>query len=250
MTSTPRGSDRDAGRSAGTFDRGTPGRSAEAEYRRRVAEDVARRQKQFGRLAWLVTLLAGERQSTWAWSAGADGERRVGAALEQALGRNGIVLHDRRAPGSWGNIDHIAVAPSGVWVVDAKEYRGRVRRQDMRLYVGRRDRSSDLTGVRRQRDVVQRALQRDFGDQSGWADPAGRSNRSDRSDRSGRAPPLHASICLVGAEWNWWARPFRLDGVWVAWPGRLGRMLLQPAVLGPEQIGRVASALARALPVR
>jgi hypothetical protein len=200
-----------------------------------VAEDEARRRKQFGRLAWLATLLAGERQSTRAWSAGADGERRVAAALEQALGRRGIVLHDRRAPGSRGNIDHIAVAPSGVWVVDAKEYRGRVRfgRRDMRLYVGRRDRSSDLAGVRRQRDAVRRVLQ-----------------RSDRSDRADRAPPVHAAICLVGAEWDWWARPFRLDGVWVAWPGRLGRMLLRPTVLRAEQIGRVASALARELPVR
>jgi hypothetical protein len=234
VTSTPQGSEP----GGDPFDRGTPGRSAEAEYRRRVARDEARRQKQFGRLAWLATLLTTERQSTRAWSAGADGERRVAAALEQALGQNGIVLHDRRTPWSRGNIDHIAVAPSGVWVVDAKEYRGRVRRRDTRLYVGRRDRSSDLAGVRRQRDAVRRMLQRNFGDES------------DRRERHDRAPPLHAAICLVGAEWDWWARPFRLDGVWVAWPGRLGRMLLRPTVLRAEQIGSVASALAREFPVR
>lgn len=219
-------------------DRGTPGRSADAEYRRRLKSDEARRRQQFGRLAWLATLLGGERQSTRAWSTGAHGERRVGAALERALGTRGIVLHDRKVPGGWGNIDHIAIAPSGVWVVDAKEYRGRVQRRDVgawfptdiRLYVGGRDRSKALDGARRQRDVVQRMVRRDFGDAA--------------------ALPLRAAICLVGADWAWFARPFLLDDVWVAWPRRLGQMLLRPAVVDEPTIECVAAALAKRFPVR
>ncbi len=226
-----------AQRRGATLERGTAGRSADAEYRRRLARDAALRKRQYGPFAWVVTALAGERQSTRAWSTGADGERRVGAELERALGVRGIVLHDRRLPGTRGNIDHIAVAPSGVWIVDAKEYRGRVESRDVggwltrdvALYVGRRDRSSALEGVRRQRDKVGAVLHDAFGDD---------------------APALHAAICLVGAEWAWFARPMRFDGVWVTWPRRLGAMLLQTAVLDAGRIERVAGVLARRFPVR
>ncbi len=222
---------------AAPFDRGTPGRSAEAEYRRRRARDARRRQERFGPFAWLAEALGGERQSTRAWSTGADGERRTGAELERVLGERGVVLHDRRMPRSRANIDHLAVAPSGIWVIDAKEYRGRVERRnvggrfktDVRLYVGRRDRADALDGVRRQEDAVSQAL--------GSALGAG-------------VPPLHCAICLVGAQWPWFARPFCLDGVWIAWPRRLGGMLLEPAVLDAERIQRFAEVLARRFPVR
>lgn len=219
------------------FGRGTPGGSAAAEYRRRLARDEAALEARFGRLGGLVAALAGERPSTRAWSTGADGERHVGAALEQRLGRNGVVLHDRRVPGTRGNIDHIAVAPSGVWVVDAKVYRGRVwrrdvggwARRDLRLYVGRTDRRGALEGVRRQSDTLERTLLRDFGED---------------------APPLNAVVCLVGADWGFAPRPFRIDGVWIAWPRLLGRMLRRPVVLEASQIEQVAGILARRFPVR
>ena len=58
-----------------------------------------------------------------------------------------LALHDRRVPGTKGNLDHIVVAPAGVFVVDAKHLQGRIEirnrgwflRPDERLYVGRRD---------------------------------------------------------------------------------------------------------------
>lgn len=54
-----------------------------------------------------------------------------------------IALHDRRVPGTKGNIDHLAVGPGGVYIVDAKRYEGKVERRDVgsffrpdaRLYV-------------------------------------------------------------------------------------------------------------------
>ena len=188
-------------------------------------------------LARVAELVGGERQSTRAWSTGATGERRVAAELERALGDRGIVLHDRRVPRGRGNIDHLVVAPCGVWVVDAKRYHGQVERRnvgewfrsDVRLYVGRRDRTDAIEGVRRQRDVVGRVLDQDFGDD---------------------APPLHAAICLVGAEWPLLARPFCLEGVWVARPRLLGRRLLAPALLERHRVQEVASRLAGRFPVR
>jgi hypothetical protein len=57
------------------------------------------------------------------------------------------VLNDRRVPGTRGNIDHLLIAPAGVFVVDAKRYEARLEirdkgglfRTDERLYVGGRD---------------------------------------------------------------------------------------------------------------
>ena len=40
--------------------------------------------------------------------------------------RSIAVLHDRRIPGSKANIDHIAITAAGIWVIDAKRYKGDV----------------------------------------------------------------------------------------------------------------------------
>jgi hypothetical protein len=36
-----------------------------------------------------------------------------------------VLLHDRRIPGTRANIDHLAVTPTGVYVIDTKKYQGR-----------------------------------------------------------------------------------------------------------------------------
>lgn len=54
------------------------------------------------------------------WAYGAGGEEMVAAALDRNLRADAVVLHDRAIPGSRANIDHIAVTPSGVQVVDTK----------------------------------------------------------------------------------------------------------------------------------
>jgi hypothetical protein len=48
----------------------------------------------------------------------------VGARLDKARERGISALHDRRIPGTRANIDHIAVGPRGVFVIDAKKYTG------------------------------------------------------------------------------------------------------------------------------
>lgn len=40
------------------------------------------------------------------------------------------MLHDRRVPDTRGNIDHIIVAPAGVFVVDAKNHKGKIGIRD------------------------------------------------------------------------------------------------------------------------
>lgn len=65
-------------------------------------------------------------RSAEAWEKGAEGERAVGAALA-ALGSDWVVLHDVRWPGRrFANIDHIAIGPGGVFVIDAKNWSGAI----------------------------------------------------------------------------------------------------------------------------
>jgi hypothetical protein len=83
---------------------------------------------------WLVALVAGigaawrlrfrASQPTRAWRDGARGERATARRL-QRLERHGyMILHDLQAPGSHANLDHLAVGPAGVFVIDSKYYRG------------------------------------------------------------------------------------------------------------------------------
>jgi len=80
-----------------------------------------------------------------------------------------IPLHDRLIPGTRGNIDHIFVASSGVWVVDAKSYKGKVEqrehgpfwRRESEVYVGRRNRTALTKSVEKQVAAVKAALDPD-----------------------------------------------------------------------------------------
>jgi hypothetical protein len=59
-----------------------------------------------------------------AWRRGAAGERGT-ARLLSPLDRHGwAVLHDLAVPGSAANIDHLAIGPGRVFVIDSKHYRG------------------------------------------------------------------------------------------------------------------------------
>lgn len=55
---------------------------------------------------------------------GGVGEEKLAAALNRRAGPELRVLHDGRIPGSRANIDHLAVTPTGVYVIDAKRYHG------------------------------------------------------------------------------------------------------------------------------
>ena len=211
-------------------DEGRAGASARAEYERRRAGDEARRRAVFGRLAPLVRLLAGPKPSTEAWRVGAAGEERVGHWLDGEVGGRGVVLHDRALPRQRANIDHLAVVPSGVWVIDTKHYRGTLARRDVggwflprpRLFVAGRDQSRLLASARRQQAVVAGVV--------------------------GAGSPVQVALCFIGIERALLTRPFTLEGVLVTWPGALARTLAAPGPLGPAESAALATRLARAFP--
>ena len=70
-----------------------------------------------------------------AWAAGAEGERRVAAALAD-LPDTWVVVHDRllRPGRSEANLDHIAVGPGGVYLIDAKNRAGVVTEHEGGLF--------------------------------------------------------------------------------------------------------------------
>jgi hypothetical protein len=134
------------------------GASAFAEYRRRRAAELARWSAglpwRAGLVAaaglagwqlaahaalprpWLAGLLAAAgaawrlrfraSQPTRAWRDGARGERATARRLHRLERCGYVVLHDLEVPGSHANLDHVAIGPAGVFVIDSKRYRGRL----------------------------------------------------------------------------------------------------------------------------
>lgn len=64
---------------------------------------------------------------------GAEGERAVAAAL-RSLPSGHVVLHDLSIPGSRANVDHLVIAPTGVFVIDAKSSAGQLTAGDGTLW--------------------------------------------------------------------------------------------------------------------
>ncbi len=135
------------------------------------------------------------------WERGAEGEAIVGALLE------GIpdlpVLHDRAMPRRSANIDHIAIAPAGVLVIDAKHYAGEPRADLVdgrrRLYVGGVDATELVDAVRWQARAVEAVL----------GEPG---------------VPVLPVLCFVGSTWSI-SNGLLVDGVGVTSPDRLDALL-------------------------
>ena len=202
-------------------ERGDPGASARAERVRRTTKREDRIKAKHKRFVNLRLALAEDPTSTKVWDQGAVGEERVGAWLEAARARGIEVLHDRAVPRSTANIDHLVIAPSGIWIVDAKRYlSGKLERRDVggwrktdwRLFVGSRDQTKLVTGVEKQVDLVRSALAgTDFAD-----------------------VPVHGALCFVEIELGWFPKPFKVRDVHVTWRKHLVEPMLQPEVLdGP-----------------
>jgi len=62
-----------------------------------------------------------------AWRQGAAGERRTARLLDPLERHGWAVLHDLAIPRSRANLDHLVIGPGGVFVIDSKQYRGRLQ---------------------------------------------------------------------------------------------------------------------------
>ena len=181
----------------------------------------------------MVLAITDDPQSTRAWERGSIGEQKLAEAL---AGVGDIkLLHDRRVPETQANIDHIVVAPAGVFVVDAKHYKGMIQirdvggffKTDRRLYVGKRDCSRLAENMGWQVEAVQRALM------AASFQPL---------------PPVIPVLCFVDGEWPLLFPPEEYKGVRLEGMRSIKRQLAATSVLEPEAIARIHQALAKAFP--
>lgn len=194
---------------------GVAGESARREGVRRQGQQA--RGKNGGLLGRVARIGRPVREAS-AWATGAAGEQQLGRSLD-ALADDGViaVLHDRALPRSRANLDHLVVAASGVWVIDAKKYRGRVEvvdvssvvRPDLRLRVDGRDLTAKLVrGGQWQADHVRRALDPTYSD-----------------------VPVHRALCFVDAKRRLGHEARTIEDVLVSWEKDIVRRLRQPGPL-------------------
>ncbi len=126
---------------------------ARAQEHERAAHDLLLQAHEHEAKAKACRLAAGRE------ARGLAGERVVGAVLDELGAAGWRVLHDRRLPGSVANIDHIAVGPGGIVVVDAKAYRGQAVIVGDELRVGGRRRVKELEAVLRYARTIAATVQ-------------------------------------------------------------------------------------------
>jgi hypothetical protein len=206
-----------------------PGASAQ-----RKADQVAADERAEWRDASLVKKAAIIRKDAppkaRSWNRGAEGERLVGSLLEQ-LQMQGViaVIHDVRVPRTAANVDHIAVAPSGIHVIDSKYYlnkrvevaaRGNIFGRDTQLLVDGRNRTNLVEKLGKQVQLV------------------------DSVTRDAELPTaLTPVLCFVHARWAIFAKGYNLNGVHIVRPKRLREMLVCGGPLSRAQIEHAAALL-------
>jgi Nuclease-related domain len=174
-------------------------------------------------IIWTLGRLFVTPQHIRAWRVGAVGEEKTAAALER-LGDSWVVLHDRRIPGSRANIDHIAIGPPGVFVIESKDYSGQVSLGGNEIRVNGR-RVGWVDQVRREADAVLAVL------------PAG---------EQASPTPVTPIICLHRASLPWIRSS--AGGVHVvSGTGLVKRLREAPAVLDDDHIREIAGELDRRL---
>jgi hypothetical protein len=60
------------------------------------------------------------------WQRGARGERRTARHLDRLTRHGWVVFHDLAVPDSRANADHLIIGSAGVFLVDSKNWRGRL----------------------------------------------------------------------------------------------------------------------------
>jgi hypothetical protein len=94
-----------------------------------------------------------------AWRRGAAGERRTARLLGPLERQGWAVLHDLAVAGSRANLDHLVIGPGGVFVIDSKQYRGRLQLdRSGRLWHGRYPLAPALRAVSFEADQAAQAL--------------------------------------------------------------------------------------------
>ncbi|HUY43090.1 MAG TPA: nuclease-related domain-containing protein [Acidimicrobiales bacterium] len=170
------------------------------------------------------------------WVKGAAGEYITDRALHRVLNEGVEILTDRLVPGTKYNIDHVVIAPSGVWIIDSKNWAGKIEYKaqsllsmNMRLIVGGKDRTSEVEAMYKQIIPVAQEI----------------------VDSS---VPLNAAMTFVDGDWSLTSlprllanKPYRHLDVWITPLRPLAKMINEPGPLEPAAVQQLASQLNAAL---
>lgn len=179
-----------------------------------------------GRLITLLEALSADSRYEARWARKAESEERA-RRLEARLAGSGVhLLNDRRVPGARATIDHLAIGPRGVTVIDAVRERGRARVVGDRLLVDGRDRTVLVRDVLRQVEVIRLGLA---------ASPS---------------LPIGGAICWVEPDGLPRVRNLSLDGIPIDGPRVLAEELRRPGPLSPRWVRHFTALLDRRLPPR
>jgi len=220
------------------IDPGVAGASARREHERRIARREQRVRDKRPRLGGFILAVTDEPSSTQVWATGAVGEEVLGRRLDTLADRGVRVLHDRRIPGTRANIDHIVVSGAGVFVIDAKRYRGRrpqlrvqggiLRPRTETLLVGTRDCTKLVDGVAKQVERVRTALA--------------------PLEATGEIP-VRGMLCFLDADWPPVGGAFAIRAVDVLWPKKLVQRITTGAELDSSRIDQLHRLLSTAFPI-
>jgi hypothetical protein len=216
---------------------GTAGGAAGREYQRRKDKrDAETDALPFG-LRKLARAVFNGPQHIRAWQSGERGEIAVAKVLDSLAAHSIPALHDRRIPHKRSNIDHIAIGPAGVYVIDAKRYvrqRVEVRRfgglfspRRSELFVGGRRKMDLVNGLEPQEDAVLDAL-------------------SELELPTGYI--VQPVLCFISADWSWLSGNLSVDGVPVVGPRGLKKLVQQKGPLDAQTRQQILSHLAERLP--
>ena len=217
------------------FDRGTAGASGRQEYERRRARREAKTQEKHPHIGTLLLKLQTQPQHEKAWAIGAEGEEALAASLARRC-PDVFILNDRRMPQSRANIDHLAVAPSGIYVIDAKRYKGKIEVRkplfgEDKLVLAGRDKTRLIHGLSKQAGAVRAGLA-----------------------LIEKQLPVHACLCFVnpagqsGGSGLPLLRTLRIDDFPLLSPRRLAKQLNQPGALEKDEALVTTEALAELFP--
>jgi ssDNA-binding Zn-finger/Zn-ribbon topoisomerase 1 len=148
--------------------------------------------------------------STVAWRTGAIGEERTGELLGPLEAEGFRIIHDRLIPRSRANIDHIVVGPPGIFIVETKNYTGKLSR-------GRKEQFA--AQAKREAAAV-----------AGVVSPV----------------PVTPLICVHRADLGWFK--VRADGVRIVSPRELIKVLRKaPMQLTPDEAASLADRIDKSL---
>ena len=174
-------------------------------------------------------------QAGTSWNDGVSKERRLPATVRRELGDSVIVLDDRVNPRSGGRIEHLIVAPSGLWIVDTSSCGStnvyssvHSRRAKADAFTDGRNRGKLVAAMQAECDSVGAVLQM----------------------IGSPGIPVHGAVCFADTDRPRFGGSSEVNGVWIGYTRTLIKRVKQERFYTADQVLNLAHQLAHQIPQR